>query len=346
MPGPKGVRAGRYRGAMTASALPVPVLGRLPLAREAVDRGSDVRSRPGWLEQVWAESQTRVLMLSGGRAPVVDGHLVLVPARGELPEGAVYLGRSTAASPEGSEPAELVLVPAPDRQTRFDVTGAETGGAPIQDRGRIAWVGLRDVAAGLTDRDAGIFVEAVSISNWHATHTHCPRCGRPTEIVQSGWVRRCPEDGSQHFPRTDPAIIVAVTDPQNRILLGSNAAWEGRRFSTLAGFVEPGESLEAAVAREVHEESNLVVHSTQYLGSQPWPFPQSLMLGFTARTDHPEAAAEDRVEMRQVRWFTRDELVAAIESGQVVLPGAASISRALIEHWYGGTLPEPRTLQN
>lgn len=105
---------------------------------------------------------------------------------------------------------------------------------------QISWVGLRDVAAALTDRDAGIFVEAVAIANWHATHTHCPRCGTPTEPVSSGWVRRCPADGSEHFPRTDPAVIVTVTDRDGRVLLGNNAAWAPGRFSTLAGFVEPG----------------------------------------------------------------------------------------------------------
>jgi NAD+ diphosphatase len=202
------------------------------------------------------------------------------------------------------------------------------------------------VAAAMTDRDAGVFVEAVAIANWHAVHTHCPRCGSPTTVTHSGWVRRCPRDGSEHFPRTDPAIIVTVVDRQDRLLLGNNIAWGPHRYSTLAGFVEPGESVEAAVVREVHEESNLVVHSPEYLGSQPWPFPQSLMLGYTATTDHPEAADADREEVAHVRWFTRDELAAAVASGDITIPGSSSISRALIEHWFGGPLPEPRTLQN
>ena len=322
----------------------LPVLGRLPLAREEVDRGCEVRSREGWLEQVWTRDEARVLWVSGGRAPVLGGRLVLTRPAGTLPADAVYLGRSTANPASGRGPqSELILVVCPDQPA---LDGGEVAGEPVADPEDIAWVGLRDVAAAMTDRDAGIFVEAVAIANWHAVHTHCPRCGGRTEITQSGWVRVCPQDGSEHFPRTDPAIIVTVTDRAGRVLLGNNVAWGPRMYSTLAGFVEPGESLEAAVVREVHEESNLVVHSPVYLGSQPWPFPQSLMLGYTAVTDHPEDAAADREEVAHVRWFSRDELAAAVDSGEVTLPGSASISRALIEHWFGSGLPEPRTLQN
>ncbi len=328
----------------------LPPLGRLPLAREDVDRGCEVRAQEGWLGEVWSRPEARVLWLLGGRAPVQGGQLVLVRPQGPVPEGAVYLGRSTAHRSEaaGDRPhAELILVTVEQEPDLGSAqAAAEVAGEPLTDPDRVAWVGLRDVAAGLDDRDAGIFVEAVAIANWHATHTHCPRCGTPTEPVCSGWVRRCPQDGSEHFPRTDPAVIVTVTDRSGRVLLGNNAAWAPGRFSTLAGFVEPGEAPETAVVREIFEESALVVHSPQYLGSQPWPFPQSLMLGYTAVTDHPELARADQDEMREVRWFTREELCRSVESGQVTVPGAASISRALIEHWYGGPLPEPRTLEN
>ncbi|REE03506.1 NAD(+) diphosphatase [Citricoccus nitrophenolicus] len=329
----------------------LPALGRLPLARENVDRGCEERASEGWLEQVWDQPEARVLWLIGGRAPVLGGQLVLVRPDGELPEGAVYLGRSAAdaeheadGGDQQTQPrAELVLLVADEQPT---LTGGEAGGRPVDQPEQVAWVGLRDAAAALTDRDAGVFVEAVAIANWHAGHTHCPRCGTPTAITQSGWVRVCPQDRSEHFPRTDPAIIATVTDRDGRVLLGNNAAWGPSMYSTLAGFVEPGESLEAAVIREVHEESNLRIHSPVYLGSQPWPFPQSLMLGYTAVTDHPDEADADRDEVAHVRWFTREELEETVTSGDITIPGAASISRALIEHWFGGPLPEPRTLQN
>ncbi|MFC7402001.1 NAD(+) diphosphatase [Citricoccus sp. GCM10030269] len=327
----------------------LPALGRLPLAREDVDRGCEVRSREGWLEEVWNRPECRVLWLSGGRAPVVGGRLVLVRPEGELPEDAVYLGRSSsvtaAENPDQGDDsrAELILLVADDHPT---LSGGEAGGTRVEDPDQVAWVGLRDVAAALTDRDAGVFVEAVAIANWHAGHTHCPRCGTPTTMSHSGWVRVCPQDSSEHFPRTDPAIIVTVTDREDRLLLGNNAAWGPGLYSTLAGFVEPGESLESAVVREIHEESHLVVHSPVYLGSQPWPFPQSLMLGYTAVTERPEDADADRDEVAHVRWFTRDELESTVASGEIRLPGSASIARALIEHWFGGPLPEPRTLEN
>jgi NAD+ diphosphatase len=201
------------------------------------------------------------------------------------------------------------------------------------------WLSLRDVAGELSAQDTGLFVEAAAISNWHLAHTHCPRCGQRTEIEEGGWVRRCPADGSQHFPRTDPAIIVSVIDEDDRLLLGRNSAWPASRYSALAGFVEPGESLEAAVVREVEEESGVVVHSPRYLGSQPWPFPASLMIGFTAvATD--SASVPDGVEILDTRWFSRKELAAALAADEVQVAGDLSIARAMIEHWYGGALPQ------
>ena len=133
---------------------------------------------------------------------------------------------------------------------------------------------------------------------------------------------------------------MAVTDADERLLLGRGSAWDQRRFSVLAGFVEPGESLEQAVAREVAEEAGLTVTSVTYLGSQPWPFPCSLMLGFTATVDDPERVRADGEEVLEVRWFTRAELAEAAASGEIVLSGQISIARSLIEHWYGGPLAE------
>ncbi|WP_417216382.1 NAD(+) diphosphatase [Arthrobacter sp.] len=299
-----------------------PLLGELPLARTGVDRGCERRMDDAWLPSLMHDDGTRLLLLSQGRAPVRDGALVLSgPA--DVPPGSqlVYLGRSA-----GHEIVLAVVQEAPE------LPGAD-------------WLGLRDVAAGLSALDAGLFVEAVAIANWHAHHTHCPRCGSPTDIVHSGWVRVCPRDASQHFPRTDPAIIVAITDDQDRLLLGANAQWGGRRYSTLAGFVEPGESLEEAVVREVGEEAGIRVASTRYAGSQPWPFPCSLMLGFTAQAEST-AVVPDGEEIIDLRWFTREELGRDIVEGTIGVPSGVSISSALIEHWYGGPLPEPRHLEN
>jgi len=301
-------------------------LGGLTLAQSTMDRGCERRSDPGLLDKIGGAESTAVMLISAGKTLIRDGKIVLLPsAERVLPPASIYLGRAE----EGSElPAgtDIVLeAVAPQDQGTFDGE----------------WLGLRDVATTLSVQDAGLFVEAAAVSNWHATHTHCPRCGAPTEIESGGWVRRCPEDGSEHYPRTDPAIIVSVVDEQDRLLLGHSAAWPSGRYSTLAGFVEPGESLEAAVIREVEEESGIVVRSPQYLGSQPWPFPSSLMLGFTATATGTDTRP-DGVEILDVRWFTRAELASAIESGQVQVAGGISIARALIERWYGGPLPEPK----
>lgn len=334
---------------MSSSDRNTPPLGRLALAREDVDRGCEERSQPGWLDTIWNSGQARVLWLQGGRAPVSAGQLVLSDPVGELPADAVYLGRSSEhVSSEVSEAVghvELVLVTADPADPVPDLVGAQTGQETVPTH-EVHWAGVRDIAAALEDRDVGMLVEAVAVTNWHQKNGFCPRCGSTTTVTNAGWVRVCDQEGDEIFPRTDPAIIAAITDPDDRILLGNNAAWGANRYSTLAGFVEPGESLEAAVIREVHEESNLRVHSPRYLGSQPWPFPQSLMLGFTARTEHPEEIKADGEEVLNVRWFTREELRAASGSGEVLIPGAASIARALLEHWYGGPLPEPSTLEN
>nr|WP_241429098.1 NAD(+) diphosphatase [Agrococcus sp. ARC_14] len=198
----------------------------------------------------------------------------------------------------------------------FDVDGAE-------------WHSLREIGAELDDADAGLLVQAVALGVWQRESLHSPLDGLPTEFEESGWVRRS-ASGAAHFPRTDPAVIVAIHDEADeRILLGHNAAWPAGRYSLIAGFVDPGESLEAAVVREVHEETGLHVVEPRYLGSQPWPFPRSLMLGFECVAPEPQTLVPDGVEILDVRWFTRDEL----RSGAVRSPGKTSIASWIIEAW-------------
>lgn len=304
------------------------------MARVGVDRGGDWRVAPGLMDRLWSKPETRIMLISQGKSPVRDSSLVLLsPDQVQPTRTPVYLGRTTVAAAgttaASDEPAGtdvvLLMLKEPSNQWWED--------------GSVEWMGLRAAATELSMRDAAIFVEAAAIANWHATHTHCPRCGSPTDVESGGWVRRCPLDNSEHFPRTDPAIIATVVDEQDRLLLGSSAQWSSNRFSTLAGFVEPGESLEAAVIREIGEEAGLTVHSPRYLGSQPWPFPASLMLGFTARADSAEAVP-DGVEISDLRWFTREELAEAVGSGEVMIASGASIARSLIEHWYGGPIAD------
>jgi NAD+ diphosphatase len=310
----------------------------LPLARSAVDRDNLLRAEPEILKRLWSHAETRVLALWDGKTllqgsaeePSPQLSLLKVEefdavSRATDIELDAYLGFTVEA--EAGVPAKTKVLLA---------VLTEKGAKRIESNAE-AWHGLRKTGAGLSARDAGLYAEALALANWHASHLHCPRCGSATEISEAGWRRDCPKDAHQIFPRTDPAIIVSVIDDQDRILLGSQGVWEENRWSILAGFVEPGESLAAAVQREVFEESGVRAIEPEYLGSQAWPFPYSLMVGFTARVDPAHRhldLAPDGVEIEKLRWFSREELAA--EAGSLLLPGKLSIAGALIEHWYGG----------
>ena len=301
-------------------------LESLALSRGTVDRVTHRRNDKQWLDAAWADPRTRVLVVSDGRALVRfsadEEHVELVfvsPAEappgvrfllGQDADGVVYFGVSAP-------------LPAPPAGTRA--------------------ASLREVGVLLGDRDAGLFTHAVALANWHDTHTHCPLDGTPTIPDPGGHSTRCPADGTEHFPRTDPAVIMLVTDPDDRCLLARNAAWPGRRVSILAGFVEPGESAEQAVIREVAEETQIKVTNVRYVGSQPWPMPRSLMLGFRAEAPAGQAIGVDREEIAEAHWYSRDELLAAVQAREIVLPPPVSIARHIIESWYGGPLPSTWT---
>lgn len=199
-------------------------------------------------------------------------------------------------------------------------------------------VSLRTAAEQLREDAVDPALAAVALGSWHRRTRFCSACGTPLEAARSGWSLRCPRDGSEHFPRTDPAVIMAVVDAQDRLLLARAAG--GRFHSVLAGFVEAGESAEATVVREVAEEVAVTVTEVEYVGSQPWPFPRSLMLGFRARAEHREDLVLQPDEIARADWFTREQLREEIEAGQIELPGPASLGRALIRDWYGRPLPD------
>jgi NAD+ diphosphatase len=296
----------------------------LALARSGVDRAAERRFDEPWLAAAWSHPSTRVLPIAGGEAFVVDT----------------------------GEGTELVLLPsfeAPDEGDRYFLGTDEAGvsyfslaGGTLPGRldGDARPAGLREVGGLLSDRDAGLLVHAVALQNWHRLHRFCSRCGHSTRKAGAGHVRRCTSCAAEHYPRTDPAVIMLVTDESGRCLLGRQAHWPEGRWSTLAGFVEPGESLEQAVAREVAEEAGVRVAEAEYVASQPWPFPSSLMLGFLARA-RPGGTeiTVDGEELSEARWFSRAEFRAGMESGEVLPPSGISIARYLVELWYGAELP-------
>ncbi|SDM17262.1 NAD+ diphosphatase [Nonomuraea maritima] len=318
------------------TAADVQLIGPLLLARGTIDRSSARRVDDQWLERAWSDPATRVLVIDNGHTLVRrtgdEVHAVLY-SPDEAPLGPRFLLGVEDGVAYFAVAAPLPGIPKGDGNGRVTVP-MSLDDAP---EGQPVAAGLRQVGGMLGDREAGLLVFAVALEAWHSTHSHCPRCGTKTTMQAGGHIRVCPDDGSQHFPRVDPAVIMLVRDDSDRCLLARGPHWPEGRLSILAGFVEPGESLEAAVVREVAEEVGVTVVRPRYLGSQPWPFPRSLMLGFFADA-LDTTLTPDADEIAEARWFTRDELAQALRSGELRLPPRVSIARRLIETWYGGEL--------
>lgn len=292
-----------------------------PFASARLDRDAVTRMHPEHLEAAWAESTTRVLQLRGAEIPVARGasektSLVLINATGSLASlradgsvGPVYLGRRDGAPVFAELVSEGAAPPA----------GGE-------------WWHPFQAGAQLSDVEREMVAVASALLRWHESAAFSPRNGEPTTAAQGGWARHS-ADGSEFFPRTDPAVIVLI-EHENRVLLGSNTLWESGRFSLLAGFVEAGESLEQAAIREVFEESGVRLGDVRYQASQPWPFPRSLMIGFRA-TLAPDADPHDLVpdpqEISELRWFSRAQ-VRNPDPG-ITLPAGTSIARWLLDRW-------------
>jgi NAD+ diphosphatase len=311
-----------------AASVPTP-----PLARSTLDRAAERRRDEAWLTDAWQHALVLIVDIGAGG-------LALVRDRTDGGTDLVLL--DAAATPDGQERYFL---------------GVEADGTPVfmlsgglPEMAGTRSVHLRDVGHLLGDRDAGLFTVAAALGNWHATHRFSPVTGRPTTVADGGWAR-ADSDGRLMWPRTDPAMIVLVHDglagADGHCLLGRNAAWGTpggvHRFSCLAGYVEPGESAEAAVVREVAEEVGVAVHTLRYEASQSWPYPGSLMLGFTARADPAHPMTLDPAEIVEAHWFGRADIAAMIAgdfadpaSGvPMSLPMRSSIAFYLIERWLG-----------
>jgi NAD+ diphosphatase len=300
------------------SATTVPIL-----ARSRHDRIATRRDDADWLVAAWDDPSSRVLVLSAaGTTPSESGNSLDL-----LPPGAVGVD------------GDRVLLGAADGVVYFAVLAyAEAATAEVAGR----WRGLRELAVALDDLEVGLLTTATALQAWHQSHTRCPRCGAVTEVAKAGWTRICPVDSSEHFPRTDPAVIMLVRDERDRCLLARSPLWPAGRMSVLAGFVEAGESAEAAVAREVSEEVGILVRNVRYVASQPHPFPASLMLGFTAEVEGDSTLRPDHDEIAEAGWFTRDQVRAAADWGREsqnstgalrALPAAMSIARQLVDSW-------------
>ncbi len=303
--------------------------GERPLSLAApsgIDRAAHHRTDEAWLAAAWSHPTTRVFVVSGGQV-LID----------ETADGSTELVMTPSFEAPLTESHRYFLGTDDDGVSYFALQ-KDTLPGRMDQSARAA--GLREAGMLLSPRDAGLMVHAVALENWQRLHRFCSRCGERTVITAAGHIRRCPACGAEHYPRTDPAVIMLVTDDEDRALLGRQMHWPEGRFSTLAGFVEPGESIEQSVRREVLEEAGVAVGAVGYVASQPWPFPSSLMLGFTARAVSSEITV-DGEEISEARWFSRDDLRAAFESGEVLPPFGISIAARLIELWYGKPLPRP-----
>ena len=298
-------------------------LPHVALSAHAHNRMGLQRTDDAWLAARMADPATRVLVVAGNRLRPVDGAVEWV-------------------SPDQAPDGTLVLLGARGDVVHLAViVSPESSSGPPQD-----WVPLRDVLGLLADHapdQAPLLMHAIGLAEWHHATRFCPRCGGTLTSRAAGHELRCTECDRAQFPRTDPAVIMAITSGEGddeAILLGRNASWPAGRWSTLAGFCEPGETLEDAVRREVDEEVGVRVGEVSYFGSQPWPLPASLMLGFTGRAVSTDIDV-DGAEIAEARWWTRAEFEAAGRSGELVVPRGISISSSLIQSWFERSLDGP-----
>lgn len=292
----------------------------MALSAHAHNRLGLQRTDDAWLAATMADPMTRVLVVAGNRLRPVDGVVEWV-APDQAPDGTLVLLGAR------DDVVHLAVIVAPE-----DARGAKE-----------EWIPLRALLMTLSDREpaqAPLLMHAIGLAEWHHVTRFCPRCGGPLESRAAGHELRCTSCDRPQFPRTDPAVIMAITHGEGddeAILLGRSPVWPPGRYSTLAGFCEPGETLEDAVRREVEEEVGVVVGEVAWFGNQPWPLPSSLMLGFTGRALTRDIEV-DGAEIEHARWFTRAEFMAARECGDLIVPRGISISSSLIEAWLGRPL--------
>jgi len=281
----------------------------MAFAGSAMDRADNIRANPDELAGLM-NFRARLLKLDG-LFPVFDD-------MGRLEWGTLA---------DAPETAELVFLGLLDGAARFAAVPDEGAAGTAYSQPQV-WQAMQR----LQPADLAIYGGARSLVDWHARHRFCARCGQLTKLAKGGWQRDCGACNAQHFPRTDPVTIMLVEN-EGRLMLGRGLGWPEGRYSALAGFVEPGETIEEAVVREVFEESGIRVRDVRYIASQPWPFPSQLMLGCHAFADD-DALTIDTTELADVRWFTRDEVAAAVAGEGLFLPPPPhAIARHLLEWW-------------
>ena len=294
---------------------------RVPYAASVLDRSSELRLDKQGLAESWKSAKiihvARQRFLTDGSKLIFLSADQIVTLDKKFTEGLkIFLGIANGV-PYFAYCTDL---------SEFELTSFDEGG----DRNYLT---LREVDGIFNDFEVAICMHAQSVSNWHHAHPKCAKCGKDTKPEKGGSIRLCESCGTEHFPRVDPAIIVLLRDRQDRIILGRQKVWPAKRFSCFAGFVEPGESFEQTVIREVLEEAGVSVSEIKYLTSQPWPFPASLMISFEAVTDTPELVKPDGEEIEAIKVLSREQFEAELASEELLLPPKVSVARKMIEAW-------------
>jgi len=290
------------------------VLLNLPLSRSKLDRAAHLRADQAAIDELW--SRAKVIEMLGDKFKVTSSGLNFQSSK-DVEGERYFLGLDRDGVP-------------------YFVAHRSTDQKEFPED----FKSLRTIGALLNSLEIGAAVHALALTQWHEAHQKCAKCGASTHPTFAGAVRECDSCAASHHPRTDPAIIVLVKDSSDRILLGRQKIWPEKRFSTFAGFVEPGESFESCVSREVEEECGGVVTEMKYLGSQPWPFPASIMIAYEAVISNPDTVKADGEEIEEIIWLSRSEIKEKCGSGELLLPPIISVARAMINAWYGPNAKE------
>jgi len=293
-----------------------------------INRESEIRTNPTKLAELW--NSAHIIHLVDARLSAGDDSLTFIDAAAVKVAQEIFMEGDRFFLGVGRDDSQAYFA----WHTTWINPPEDDGTEEFEKRKYEGFRSLREVGGNLDTDELALAMHAVGLANWHATHTHCARCGALTKSDLGGTVRLCPEDLTQHHPRTDPAVIVLVKAKDDRTLLDHQPLWPAKRFSTFAGFVETGESFEECVAREVFEEAGVFLNDINYLTSQPWPFPASIMIAFEAITQRPEEARPDGTEITEVRWFSRDDMKNAVATGDLLLPPTISVARRMIHAWY------------
>lgn len=334
-----------------AEGRPFGLRARPLLSRATLDRREPLLDDTERQAKLWLEGRLVVVDQTGSVLTANGGtELVYQPSAGYAdapPPGAVLLGERDGTG------YWALRVPREGADADRTTWRVWTGPGP---EGGEQWLDLRAVGALLDATDAGVLTTAMAVLNWHRIGGFCAKCGSPTTIVRVGWATHCTGCGREEYPRTDPAVICLVHDGVGvngeNMLLARQPSWPEGRYSVLAGFVEAGESLEDCVVREISEEVGLDVSDVRYLGNQPWPFPRSLMIGFSAVADPDVPVRPADGEIEQARWVSRERVREVLEAdggdgggisggdgvGGIALPGGISIARQMVESW---AYPDP-----